>query len=145
MKAGIKHPLTKKELTEFVEKVILVLKEELSDGYLTELEYLNYVRLFRFAADRVLTKHPQMQEEVHQMTEPLIKLPSMIVNELHTEITVQKAMIDSKDAELKNKDTELKNKDTELKDKDAELKSKDAEIQLLQELVYQLFSDRDTQ
>ena len=79
LKTGIKHPLTKKELTEFVEKVILVLKEELSDGYLTELEYLDYVRLFRFAADRVLARHPQMQEEVHQMTEPLIKLPSMIV------------------------------------------------------------------
>ena len=152
LKADIKQPLTKKELTEFVEEVILVLKEELSDGYLTELEYLDYVRLFRFAADRVLAKRPQMQEEVHQMTEPLIKLPSMIVKELRTEIAVQKALVDSKDielknkdSELKNKDTELKNKDTELKNKDIELKSKDAEIQRLQELVYQLSSDRDTQ
>ena len=60
LKTGNKHPLTKKDLTEFVEEVILVLKEELSDGYLTELEYLDYVRLFHFAVDRLLAKHPHM-------------------------------------------------------------------------------------
>ena len=118
LKADHKHPMTKKELTEFVEEAILVLKEELSDGYLTELEYLDYVRLFCFAVDRVLAKHLQMRKEVHQMTEPLIKLPSMIVKELRTEITAQKTLVDSKDAELK---------------------SKDAEIKRLQELVYRPF------
>lgn len=124
LKADLKHPLTQKELTEFVEEVILVLKEELSDGYLTELEYHDYVRLFYFAIDRVLHRHSQMREEVHQMTEPLIKLPSMIVKELETQIADQKMQLADKNLELKNKD--------------AEIKDKDAEIQHLKNLVKQL-------
>ena len=124
LKADLKHPLTQKELTEFVEEVILVLKEELSDGYLTELEYHDYVRLFYFAIDRVLHRHSQMREEVHQMTEPLIKLPSMIVKELETQIADQKMQLADKKLELKNKD--------------AEIKDKDAEIQHLKNLVKQL-------
>ena len=148
LKAGLKRPLTQNELTEFVEEAILVLKEELSHGYLTELEYYDYVKLFYFAIDRVLAQHSQMREEMHQMTEPLIKLPSVIIKELQAEIANQKteladkeAELNNKDAELKNKDAELKNKDAELESKDAELKSKEAEIQRLQKLINQLYSD----
>ena len=110
MKANPKHPLTQKELTEFVEEAIFVLKEELSDGYLTELEYHDYVRLFYFAIDRVLRQHPQLRKEAHQMTEPMIKLPSVIIKGLQAELA----------------------------DKDAELADKDAEIQRLKELLNQL-------
>ena len=64
----------------------MISKEELSDDYLTEREYNDYVKLFRFAADRVLAKHTQMREEVHRMTEPLIKLPSVIMDELDAKL-----------------------------------------------------------
>ena len=101
LKMDLKHPLTQKELTEFVEEAILILKEELFAGYLTELEYQDYVRLFYFALDMMLISHPQMREEVHQMTEPLIKLPSMIVKELQAEIAEQKLQLASKDAEIR--------------------------------------------
>ncbi|MCH5255441.1 MAG: hypothetical protein J1F41_10995 [Lachnospiraceae bacterium] len=111
-----KQPLTRKELTEFVEEVILVLKEEYSDGYLTEREYYDYMRLFHHAMDRVLYQYPQMKEEVKQMTEPLIKLPSMIVGELEAEIAKQKA----------------------------EIADQKAEIRRLQELVVQLSSENNT-
>ena len=134
LKADLKHPLTQKELTEFVGEVIFVLKEELSDGYLTEREYCNYVRLFCFAVDRVLARHQQMREEVHHMTEPLIKLPSVIEDELRAEIANQKLLLDDKNLELRNKEVEIKNKDAELKDKDAE-------IQRLKTLVKQLSSE----
>ena len=127
LKAGLKTPLTQKELTEFVEEIIFVLKEELSDGYLTEREYRNYVRLFHFAVDRVLARHQQMREEVHRMTEPMIKLPSVIEDELRAEIANQKLLLDDKNLELRSKDVEIKNKD--------------AEIQRLKTLVKQLSSD----
>ena len=94
LKAGSKHLLTEKELTEFVEEAILVLKEELFDGYLTEQEYQDYVTLFRFAVNRVLAKYSQLREEVNQMTEPLIKLPSVIVKEMLAE------QLANKDAEI---------------------------------------------
>ena len=131
MKAGGKHPLTEKELTEFVEKVILILKEELMDGHLTEREYHNYVRLFRFAIDRVLAKHPQLQEEVSRMTEPVIKLPSVIMEEMEAEIAEQKSEIAGQKAQIADQKSQLAGKD-------AELERKDAEIRRLQELVSQL-------
>ena len=121
LKAGRKHLLTQKELTEFVEEAILVLKEELSNGYLTQLEYHDYVRLFYFAVDRVLHQHPHMQEGVHQMTEPLIKLPSMIVKELQAEIA---------------------DRDTKIADRDAKIAEQNAEILRLQELVNTFSSGR---
>ena len=147
LKADRKYPLTQKELTEFVDEAIFVLKDELSNGYLTEREYHNYVRLFRFAADRVLARYPQMREEVNQMTEPLIKLPSMIEDELWARIEVQKAEIENQKAEIEDQKAEISdqqaiiaNQKTQLAGKDAELQSKDAEIKRLQHLVAQLSS-----
>ena len=137
LEASRKLPMTQKELTEFVEEVILVLKEELSDGYLTEREYSDYVRLFYFAANRVLEKYPQMREEVKRMTEPLIKLPSMIEDELRTRIADQ-------EAEIAEQKMQLAGKDEEIESKDAELESKDAEIQRLQKLIHQLTSGNNT-
>ena len=59
------------------------------------------MRLFHFAIDRVLAKHSQLRKEVHQMTEPLIKLPSVIMKELEAEIAEQKNEIARKDAEIR--------------------------------------------
>ena len=132
-----KQPLTIEELTEFVKEAILVLEEEYADGYLTEKEYRNYTKLFRFAADRVLAKHPQMKEEVRRMTEPLIKLPSMIEDELEAEIAKQEAVIADKKAEIAKQKAEIA-------DQKSQLASKDAEIQRLQELVAQLSSEKNT-
>ena len=116
LRTGVRNPLSEKELTEFVEEVILILNEELSNGYLTEQEYHDYVRLFRFAADRVLANCPQMREEVNQMTEPLIKLPSVIIREL----------------------------EAQLADREAQLADQKAENRRLQELVAQLSSCNST-
>lgn len=132
LKGKGKHCLTQKELTEFVEKAILVLKEELTDGYLTEQEYQDYVKLFQFAADRVLSKHPQMLKEVHRMTEPVIKLPSMIVAELLTE---ERAKMQVEQAKMQ---AEIEEQKVRLEKQKMQLASKDAEIQHLQELVRKL-------
>ena len=132
LKGEGKHFLTQKELTEFVEKAILVLKEELTDGNLTDQEYQDYVKLFQFAADRVLSKHPQMLKEVHRMTEPVIKLPSMIVAELLTE---ERSKIQAEQAKMQ---AEIEDQKVRLETQKMQLASKDAEIQRLQELVRKL-------
>ena len=121
LRPNIGQKLTEKELTEFVEEVILVLKKELADGYLTEREFHDYVDLFRMTADRVLARHPRMREEVAHMIGPIIKLPSMIEDELREKLTVEY------EAEYRAK-------------YEAELAEKDAEIQRLRELVNQLTS-----
>ena len=150
LRPNIGQKLTEKELTEFVEEVILVLKKELSDGYLTEREFHDYVDLFRMAADRVLAKHPQMREEVDHMVGPIIKLPSMIEDELREKLTVEykakyeaeyaerKAEIEEQKAEIEEQKAEIEEQKAEIEEQKAELAEKDAEIQRLQELVNQL-------
>ena len=58
-----KKKITEKELTGYLEEVILILKEEVSAGGLTELQYHDYVRLIRHAAERVFEKHRELWEE----------------------------------------------------------------------------------
>ena len=130
LKVGRKHSLTRNELTEFVAEAILVLKEELSEGYLTEREYRHYVQLFLFAADRILRHHSQLWEEVHRMTEPLIKLSTKEEDEFWDRIEDQKAQIAEQKAQLA--------------DKDAQLADREAEILRLQQLVEQLSSKNYT-
>lgn len=69
------------------------------------------------------------------MTEPLIKLPSMILDELQAEIADQKA-------EIADQQALIADQKMQLADKDAEIMSKDAEIRRLQNLVSQ-FSASD--
>lgn len=101
-----KHPLTKKELTDFVEEAILILKEELNNGALTELEFDDYINLFRTAAEKIFQKerHREFRKEVDRMTKPLIELPSVREKRLRAELD---ALRSEKDAELAEKDAEL--------------------------------------
>ena len=122
LKTSLKHQMTRKELTEFVEEVILVLKRELHDKYLTETEFQDYVRLFQFAAERVLSRHPQFRKEVKQMTEPLIILPSMVEKEW-------KAKYENVEKEWKAKfDTTVTDMTRQLEELKSQLAEKDAVI-----------------
>lgn len=132
LKTGAKHLLTEKELTEFLNEVILVLKEELYNEYLTEQEYQNYVTLFHFAVNRVLMGYPQLQKEVNQMTEPLIKLPSVIVEEMLAERQAEwQAVIADQEAQIADQEAQIADQKTLLA-------HKEAEIQHLRELVSRL-------
>ncbi len=55
--------ITEKELTGYLEKVILILGEEIFAGGLTELLYHDYVRLIRHAAEKVFAKHRELWKE----------------------------------------------------------------------------------
>ena len=91
------------------------------------------------------------------MTEPLIKLPSMIVKEMlaerlaefQTEMESKKAEIAKKQAEVENIQAEVENIQAEIANQQAEIANqktliaiKDAEIQRLRDLVNQLSSDK---
>ncbi len=81
-----KFPLTKNELTAFVDKVMIILKDEVEQGYLTEQEYDDYVNLFRRAAENIFEKHADFEREVDRMTKPMIELPSVLQKRLYAEI-----------------------------------------------------------
>ena len=104
-----KRKLTKKELTGFVEEIILVLKEELADGYLTEREFDDYINLFRAAASRILKDetHAEFRKEVDRMTKPLIELPSVREKRLQAEIDALRAAKAGTDSALAKQNAEL--------------------------------------
>jgi len=112
LKPKTKHPLTKDELTDFARQVILVLRKELDDGYLSEQQFNDYMIFFQAAAKRVLRHYPDYYEEVESMTKPLIELPSVR----------ERRLLAERDAELAEKNAEL----AELAEKNAALAEKDA-------------------
>ncbi len=63
----------------------MILRDELSHGFLTDQEYNDYLNLFRHAANRIFKKHADFQKEVDLMTKPLIELPSVVQKWLQAE------------------------------------------------------------
>ena len=116
----------------------MVLKEELHNGYLTDREYHDYVRLFQFTVDRVLCRHSQMREEVYRMTKPLLILPSMLLDELQAEIADRKAEIADQKAEIADRKAEIADQQALITDQKTQLADKDAEIRRLRHLVNEL-------
>ena len=115
-----RHPLTMKELTEFMDEVILVLQTEYADGYLTEQQFQDYVHLFRDAAQRVFAQRQDLWKEVERMTKPLIELPSVREKRLRT-------MLAEKESELAEKESKLTKKESELAEQKLELAEKNKE------------------
>ncbi len=120
-----KFPLTRNELTDFIRKVILILEDEVKQGYLTDREFDDYISLIRHAAEKIFEKHAQFRKEVDRVTKPLIELPSVR----------EKRLLAEKDAVIADKNAAIADKDAKLADKDAKLADKDAEIARMQALL----------
>ena len=127
-----KFPLEKKELTVFVDKVMMILENELEEGYLTKQEDDDYMNLFRRAAEKIFENHADLIEEVDRMTKPMIELPSVLQTRLWAEIDTlvadRDALIADKDALIADKDALIADKDALIADKDALIADKDALI-----------------
>lgn len=123
----------KEELTSMTGKIIVMLEDEKKAGYIGEWEYHNYMNLFKRAVERVLAGHPRLRREVDKMTEPLIKLPSQIWEELQQQ---HKAEIE----ELKKEYQEERQAEAERYREELERQNKEnkAEIARLQALVAEL-------
>ena len=109
-----RHRLPKKELTEFMDDIIVILQQDLTNGYLTKQECSDYINLLTRASEHIFYHHPTYHKEVQRMTKPLIILPSM-------EIAQLKASLAEKDSQYK---TALAEKDSEI----AELRARLAEL-----------------
>ena len=72
-----KYPLSKKELTAFLNEIIVILQEDLTNGYLTKQECNDFINLLVQASGHVFFHCPEYHKEVLRMTKPLIYLPSM--------------------------------------------------------------------
>ena len=150
--------MTKNELTAFVDKVMIILKDEVEQGYLTEQEYDDYVNLFRRAAENIFEKHADFGREVDRMTKPMIELPSVLQKRLYAEIdslnankaaliadnetlaAAKEALTADKEALTADKEVLAADRDAlalELADKNVELADKDAELARMRALLEQ--------
>ena len=137
LRKNIKNPLTKKELTDFIGEVMIILRNELEQGYLTRKEYDDYMNLFRRAAEKVFEKHEDLRKEADRMTKPIIELPSVIQKRLYEEndelIAKNKELMADYDALLADKNSLLADKDALISD----LAKKDAQLARMKELLEQ--------
>lgn len=125
-----KNRLTKKELTEFVNEVMMILREELEEGYLTGQEYDDYINLFRRASERIFKEHKNFRKKVDEMTKPTIELPSVIQKRLRDKIELledEKESLESEKESLKSKNDSLM----------ADLAAKEEELARLKGLLSQ--------
>lgn len=126
------HPLSQKELTAFLEKIILLLQEDLTDGYLTKQECSDYINLLVHASRHVFYHKPNYHKEVVRMTKPLIYLPSMRIMDLEACIAEQKNALAEKDSEIAERDTAIAEKDTAIAEKDSEIAALRARLAVLE-------------
>lgn len=117
-------------MTDFIREVIVILEDELKEGYLTDREFDDYVNLFRCAAEKIFQNHSNLRKEADLMTKPLIELPSVLQKRLRTE---NDALI----ADLAERDAVIADKNVELADKSAKLADKNAELARMRELLTQ--------
>ena len=112
------NPLTESELTAFVDGIILILKEELIAGRLTQHEYEDYIELIDKSAKRVFNKSNDFKRTMVSMTKSLITLPS-------ERYEIYEKQLAEKDEQLLKLANE---KDLEIHQKDAEIAAKLARI-----------------
>lgn len=86
---AVKNPVTKKELTIFVNEIIIILKDELSDNHITQRQYKDYINYLRDAANQILIHHTELQKEVMNMLTELVPSYSELEDQLTEQITAK--------------------------------------------------------
>ena len=66
--------IPKGELTNFYQQIILILEQEVEEGYLTELNQKTILSLLSKSLIRVFYKEQSLLEEVIELTEPILEL-----------------------------------------------------------------------
>ncbi len=128
----------KRELTDFLREIILILDEAVKDDYISEKEEKIILMLLGKAMIRVFYKTSFLQEVV-QMTAPVLELEWETVARLEKEIA---GVIAEKNAVTAEKDAITAEKDAITAEKDAIIAEMDAEIRRLRERRRGLFYRR---
>ncbi len=84
-----RNPVTQKELTVFVNEIIIILKDELLEKYITQRQYKDYINYIRMAADQILIQNPKLHEEVTKMLTPIIPSYSDMEDQITERVTAK--------------------------------------------------------
>jgi hypothetical protein len=125
--------LSEKELTDFIEQIIVILKNEVTQGRLTTTQFKDYIRMLHYSAERVFRKTPNHQEEVYGMIKSTLILPS---DEMEMALA-------EKDSNLAKQATVIAEQATALAEKDSALAEKDSIILQLQTEIQRLKTGKE--
>jgi hypothetical protein len=92
--------IPKGQLTDFYQQIILILEQEVEEGYLTESNRKAILSLLNKSMIRVFYKDQSLLEEVITMTEPILELEFEKIERLKKEVTELIEERESKDQEL---------------------------------------------
>jgi chromosome segregation ATPase len=123
-----KDALSEKELTDFIQQIIVMLDNEVNEGRLTVTQYKDYTKLLQYAAERVFRHTPKHQEEVYGMIKSRLVLPSDEIEMMEKTLAEKVAALAEKDSALAEKDSALAEKDSALAEKDSALAEKDSAL-----------------
>lgn len=87
--------LPRGELTNFYQQIILILEQEVADGYLTEMNQKTILSLLSKSLIRVFYKEESLLEEVIELTEPILELEFEKVERLKRELIAQRETLEA--------------------------------------------------
>jgi hypothetical protein len=102
-----KSKIQKGELTDFYQQIILILEQEVTNGYLTENNMKAILSLLNKSMIRVFYKNTELLEEVITMTEPILELEFEKVERLEKELAEKENELASSQAENERLKAEL--------------------------------------
>ena len=102
---------SKEELTYFFQETILILDQEVADGFLTDGEKKLILWLLQKSMLRISYRNKNLCQEVYYMTEPVLKLPTDELFEVIHERDALKRACSKKDAELADQNAKLADQD----------------------------------
>lgn len=117
-----KTDIQKEELTSFYQQLILVLEEEVAEGYLSEANRNTIISLLGKSMIRVFYRNEALLKEVVEMTEPILELE---FEKYEKVIAEQSRVLAEKSRVLAEKDKTLSERDAEIQ----ELKKKISELE----------------
>lgn len=112
---------SKEELTSFFRETILILDQEIAEGFLTETDKKLILMLLQKSMLRISYRNRNLCQEVYNMTEPVLKLPTDELFEVIHERDALKRACSKKDSEIADRDARLADQNAKLADQDAKL------------------------
>ena len=107
-------------MKNFVDGIILILKDEVVAGRLTQSEYEDYIELIDMSANRVFKRYTDFRKQVITMTKSLITLPSERYEIYERQLAEKNSVIAEKDYQIKQITVE---KDNVIAEKDAQIQA----------------------
>ena len=86
---SVQNPVTEKELTMFVNEIIIILNDELTESNITQRQYRDYINYLRDAACQIFIHHAKLRKEVTDMLTEIVPSYSALEDQITEWVTAK--------------------------------------------------------